>query len=41
MYQLSDYGEKVETYKRLVNGDIIHNQVLVGDGAVPGVGLGQ
>jgi hypothetical protein len=29
-YQLSEYGEKVETYKRLVTGEEIDRQVLVG-----------
>ena len=30
IYQLSEYGEKVETYKRLVSGEVIDRQVLVG-----------
>lgn len=38
VYQLLDYGETVETYKRLTNGDIVDRQVLVGEGAAPGVG---
>ena len=41
IYQLSEYGEKVETYKRLTNGDIIDRQVLVGEGAALGVGQDQ
>ena len=30
VYQLSEYGEKVETYKRLTTGEVIDRQVLVG-----------
>lgn len=39
MYQLSEYGEKIETYKRLSNGDIVDKQVLVGEGAPAGAGI--
>jgi hypothetical protein len=38
VYEISEFGETVETYKRLTTGDIIDRQVLVGTGAVPGVG---
>lgn len=41
IYQISEYGEKIETYKRLTSGDIIDRQVLVGDGAPSGVGQDQ
>ena len=41
LYQISDYGEKVETYKRLTTGEIIDRQTLVGDGAAQGVGQDQ
>lgn len=34
IYQISDYGEKVETYKRLAGGDTIDKQVLVGTQAL-------
>lgn len=33
IYQLSDYGEIVETYKHLTNGDIVDRQTLVGEAA--------
>lgn len=39
VYQLSDYGEKIETYKRLTSGDVIDRQVLVGEGAPDGAGM--
>ncbi|KAK8847584.1 hypothetical protein IAR55_005443 [Kwoniella newhampshirensis] len=38
IYKLSEYGEKVETYKRLSGGRVIDEQVLVGNGAADGVG---
>lgn len=41
LYQLSEYGEKVETYKRDTLGNIIDQMVLVGDGAASGVGEDQ
>lgn len=41
VYRISEYGEKVETYKRLTSGEIIDEQVLVGDGAAEGVGQDQ
>ncbi|ORX34309.1 Metallo-dependent phosphatase-like protein [Kockovaella imperatae] len=41
MYQLSDYGEKVETYKRLTSGETLDHQILVGNGAAPRVGQDQ
>ncbi|WWC86702.1 uncharacterized protein L201_001579 [Kwoniella dendrophila CBS 6074] len=41
IYQISNYGEKIETYKRLTNGEVIDNQILVGDGAVKGWGENQ
>ncbi|ORY21337.1 Metallo-dependent phosphatase-like protein [Naematelia encephala] len=41
VYQISQYGEKIETYKRLTNGDIIDEQVLVGPGAPAGWGEDQ
>jgi hypothetical protein len=39
IYQLSDYGETIETYKRLSSGDIIDRQVLVGKGSPAGAGI--
>ncbi|KAJ9115838.1 hypothetical protein QFC22_004980 [Naganishia vaughanmartiniae] len=33
IYQLSDYGEKIETYKRTESGKIVDPMVLVGGGA--------
>jgi len=39
VYQLSEYGEKIETYKRLSSGDIVDRQVLVGEGAPAGAGI--
>lgn len=41
IYQISEYGEKMETYKRLTNGDILDKQILVGAGAPEGVGKDQ
>ncbi len=41
IYQLSEYGEKVETYKRTTSGEIVDRMVLVGDGAPEGVGQDQ
>ncbi|WVQ98259.1 hypothetical protein IAU59_005382 [Kwoniella sp. CBS 9459] len=41
VYKISQYGEKIETYKRLSQGDIIDQQVLVGDGAPEGWGENQ
>ncbi|KAK1921767.1 Metallo-dependent phosphatase-like protein [Papiliotrema laurentii] len=35
VYHISQYGERVETYKRLTSGEIIDRQVLVGNGAPP------
>lgn len=40
MYKLDEYGEKISTYKRTTGGEIVDNQVLVGDGAPPGWGVG-
>lgn len=39
LYQLKDYGETIETYKRLSSGDIVDRQVLVGEGAPQGAGV--
>jgi hypothetical protein len=39
LYQISEYGEKIETYKRLSSGDIVDMQVLVGEGAPEGAGI--
>jgi len=39
IYQLSEYGEKIETYKRLSSGDIVDKQILVGEGAPAGAGI--
>ena len=39
VYQISEYGEKVETYKRRTTGEIIDQQILVGPGAAAGVGM--
>jgi len=33
VYQVSDYGEKIETYKRTEKDEIVDRMVLVGDGA--------
>jgi hypothetical protein len=41
IYQISQYGEKVETYKRTTEGVIVDQMVLVGEGAAPGVGMDQ
>ncbi|WVR04789.1 hypothetical protein IAU60_001801 [Kwoniella sp. DSM 27419] len=41
VYQISGYGEKIETYKRLTSGEILDQQVLVGDGAPKGWGEDQ
>ncbi|WWD21674.1 hypothetical protein CI109_106160 [Kwoniella shandongensis] len=41
IYKLSDYGEKIETYKRLSGGEVIDNQVLVGGDAPEGWGEDQ
>jgi hypothetical protein len=41
VYQISEYGEKIETYKRLTSGEIIDQQNLVEFGSMPGVGQGQ
>ncbi|WVF69590.1 hypothetical protein IAT40_004368 [Kwoniella sp. CBS 6097] len=41
VYKISNYGEKIETYKRLSQGDIIDQQILVGEGAAEGWGESQ
>nr|XP_019008286.1 uncharacterized protein I206_06841 [Kwoniella pini CBS 10737]OCF47067.1 hypothetical protein I206_06841 [Kwoniella pini CBS 10737] len=41
IYNISQYGEKIETYKRLTSGEIIDKQILVGEGAPSGWGLDQ
>ncbi|WVW78226.1 hypothetical protein I302_100178 [Kwoniella bestiolae CBS 10118] len=41
IYNISAYGEKIETYKRLTSGEVIDQQVLVGEGAVKGWGEDQ
>lgn len=41
VYQLSDYGETVETYKVLTTGEVIDRQVLVGKAAPAGAGQDQ
>lgn len=41
MYLLSEFGEKVETYKRTTSGEIVDRMVLVGEGAASGVGHDQ
>lgn len=38
VYNISDFGETVSTYKRLTTGEIVDRQVLVGQGAAPGWG---
>lgn len=38
VYNVSDWGETISTYKRLVSGETIDRQVLVGDGAPAGWG---
>lgn len=35
VYQVSEYGEKIETYKRTEKDEIVDRMVLVGDGAPP------
>ncbi|QRV74007.1 hypothetical protein RhiJN_02021 [Ceratobasidium sp. AG-Ba] len=35
IFQISEYGEKIETYKRTESGVVIDRMVLVGDGAPP------
>ncbi len=39
VYNVSDWGETISTYKRLANGEVIDRQVLVGEGAPAGWGL--
>ena len=41
VYQLSEFGEKIETYKRLTSGEVVDRQVLVGSGAPVGTGQDQ
>nr|XP_018265265.1 uncharacterized protein I303_01625 [Kwoniella dejecticola CBS 10117]OBR87423.1 hypothetical protein I303_01625 [Kwoniella dejecticola CBS 10117] len=41
IYNISQYGEKIETYKRLTNGEIVDRQVLVGEDAPSGWGVDQ
>lgn len=41
VYQISEFGEKIETYKRTAGGEVIDQEVLVGDGAAEGWGLGS
>ncbi|TXT16081.1 hypothetical protein VHUM_00584 [Vanrija humicola] len=38
VYLISQWGEVIETYKRLTGGDIVDRQVLVGEGAASGWG---
>ncbi|WOO76974.1 putative inactive purple acid phosphatase 29 [Vanrija pseudolonga] len=38
VYLVSQWGEVIETYKRLVGGDVVDRQVLVGEGAASGWG---
>lgn len=38
VYHISQWGEVIETYKRLAGGDIVDRQVLVGEGAASGWG---
>ena len=33
IYDISDYGEQIKTYKRLENDEIVDEMVLVGRGA--------
>ena len=33
IYEISDYGETIQTYKRLANDEIIDRMVLAGHGA--------
>jgi hypothetical protein len=33
MYEISDYGETVRTYKRLANDEVLDEMVLSGHGA--------
>ncbi|CAE6397275.1 unnamed protein product [Rhizoctonia solani] len=35
IFQVSQYGEKIETYKRTEKGEVIDKMVLVGEGAPP------
>lgn len=41
VYQLSKWGETIETYKHLDSGEVIDRQVLVGEGAAAGAGQDQ
>ncbi|ODO07841.1 hypothetical protein I350_03420 [Cryptococcus amylolentus CBS 6273] len=41
IYEISEYGEKVESYKRESSGAIVDKQTLVGDGAPTGGGQDQ
>ena len=41
VYQLSDYGENVETYKRTTSGEIVDRMMLIGSGAAYGDGQDQ
>ncbi|KAL1413278.1 Phosphatase dcr2 [Vanrija albida] len=38
VYLISQWGEVIETYKRLTSGDVVDKQVLVGEGAASGWG---
>jgi hypothetical protein len=33
MYDISDYGETIRTYKRLANDEVVDEMVLAGRGA--------
>jgi hypothetical protein len=39
IYEISDYGETISTYKRLSSRETVDKQVLVGDGAPAGAGI--
>ncbi|EIW71023.1 hypothetical protein M231_07534 [Tremella mesenterica] len=41
IYQISSFGETIETYKRLTSGSVIDGQILVGAGAPSGWGEDQ
>jgi hypothetical protein len=40
VFNISQWGETIASYKRLTSGDIVDRQVLVGDGAPEGWGRG-
>ena len=41
LYQISNWGETIGTYKRTAGGEVLDEQTLVGDGAPSGWGEDQ